>query len=72
MHKIDKDGNSRLIGSIKLCVNRQGKVEQVTLLESTGYPDYDREIMDGVRAWAYRPRSNEVCTAVTFIFSTDQ
>jgi len=64
-----KDGKDRLIGSIKMCVNTQGKVVEVTPLKSSGYPDYDRELVDGMRAWAYRPRSDDVCTAVTFVYS---
>jgi TonB family protein len=69
--KMAKDGKDRVVASIKLCVNRQGTVDRVTLLKSSGYPDYDHELVAGVRAWAYRPRSDEVCTAVTFVFTME-
>lgn len=67
-------GVSRTTGTVKMCLDRAGRVSSVTTLVSTGYPDYDRRLLERMRGWAYRPyqlTSGEtipVCTAITFIF----
>ena len=65
---------SRAVGSFRLCLDETGHVESVLPVRSTGYADYDREIMAGIRTWLYAPflvddQPYPVCTAVTFIYS---
>jgi len=64
----------KLVGSFKLCVDVGGAVTAVTLLKSSGFPDYDRKIIREMNKWAYKPylvndHAVPVCTAVTFIYS---
>jgi TonB family protein len=63
----------RVITSVKLCVDKAGKVIQVRQLKSSGYPGYDTKILREITDWAYRPYKVDgkpvpVCTAVTFIY----
>jgi outer membrane biosynthesis protein TonB len=72
---IAASGKTRLVGSFKICIEKDGRVRSVNQLKSTGFADYDRAIIDTIRAtWSYRPylKSGEpepVCTAVTFLYS---
>ena len=59
----------RVVASAKLCVGTNGRVTSTKLLKPSGYPAYDRTILDAIATWTYRPRAREVCTAVTFIYA---
>jgi RNA polymerase sigma-70 factor, ECF subfamily len=59
----------RVVAAVKMCVGADGRITSTKLLKSSGYPAYDHEILDAIAAWTYRARANEVCTAVTFIYS---
>jgi len=64
----------RLIASIKMCVDRTGKVSHVRVLKSSGYPGYDHKLQTEVMGWQYRPyevdgKAVPVCTAITFIYT---
>jgi TonB family protein len=64
----------KLVGTFKICVDESGSIEQVVLLRTTGFADYDRNIIAAIHAWRYKPyivdgQAHPVCTAVTFIFS---
>lgn len=66
-------GKRRVIGAVKLCIDRAGAVSSSRLVKSTGYPSYDRALLAGVRGWRYRPyrmggKAVAVCTAVQFIY----
>jgi protein TonB len=68
-----KAGQKRTITTIKMCLSAGGAVDSVRVLKSSGFDEYDREILAGMRQWRYRPfRVNDrpvpVCTSVTFIF----
>jgi hypothetical protein len=70
----EASGKTRLIGSFKICVDKDGRVRSVTQLKSTGFAEYDRAIVDTIRAtWSYRPyvksgQPEAVCTAATFLY----
>jgi hypothetical protein len=73
---IARSGKDRLIGSLKLCVNALGEITVVSLLKSTGFPDYDAKLERGMREWRYSPyevngKPVPVCTAITFIYKQD-
>jgi len=70
VHKI-ADGHHRVLASVKFCLDLQGRVTSSTLLKSSGYPAYDREILDGVKTWTYKPQTRLLCTAVTFLFEAE-
>jgi TonB family protein len=64
---------AQLLASIKMCLARDGRVRDLTVLRSSGYPEYDAELLRQMRRWRYEPYqvSGEpvpVCTAVTFIY----
>lgn len=72
--EITRSGKTRVIASIKLCIDQAGKISQVRLLKSSGFPDYDRKLVAGMNKWGYRPylvdgKAIPVCTAVTFIYT---
>ncbi|MEZ4400436.1 MAG: hypothetical protein R3B06_10480 [Kofleriaceae bacterium] len=48
-------GQDTLQGTFKLCVSAGGRMDSVTALKSTGYDDYDAELVREMRAWRYRP-----------------
>ena len=64
----------RVIASIKMCVDRTGKVSHARVLKSSGYPGYDHKLQTEIMGWEYRPYEVDgtavpVCTAVTFIYT---
>jgi hypothetical protein len=66
-------GKTRVVASLKLCVDVSGDVASVTQLKSSGFPAYDRKLEAGMKTWKYRPfllnaRPVPVCTAVMFIY----
>jgi len=72
--EIAVSGQSRLVGTFKLCLDEAGQITSVGQLKSTGFPAYDRTIDRELHNWRYRPfwidgRPQPVCTAVTFIYS---
>jgi len=65
---------ARVIASIKMCVDRTGKISHARVLKSSGYPGYDHKLQTEIMGWEYRPyevdgKAIAVCTAVTFIYS---
>ncbi|HLL24922.1 MAG TPA: energy transducer TonB [Kofleriaceae bacterium] len=68
------DGNSKVIGNVKVCIDASGGVTSVGLLGSTRYPAYDDQLLAAVRSWRYRPYSIDgvakpVCASVAFVYS---
>ncbi len=45
----------RYLGIFKLCIDRAGAVQQVTVLRTTGVPAVDEEWMKTVRTWPHQP-----------------
>ena len=63
----------RAVASVKLCVDTAGAVAGAQLIKSSGSPAWDAEILEGMRAWRFRPflvngRAVPICTAFTFIY----
>ena len=70
-------GKTKVVASMKLCVDDQGSVTSVSQLTSSGYPAYDRKLASEMRQWLYRPykvngKAAPVCTAVTFIYDASR
>jgi periplasmic protein TonB len=64
---------SQVVAVIKMCLASDGRVRSLEAISSSGYPQYDAEILREMRAWRYRPYEVDgapvpVCTAVTFVF----
>jgi hypothetical protein len=71
--QILRDGKNKVVGTFRVCIGKQGEMSSLTMIKSTGYPLYDRELQEGVRTWKYKPymlgkRPVEVCSMVTFIY----
>ena len=69
-----RDGTSRTVGVLKVCVDTAGQVSSAGMAASTKYPDYDARLVSAVRDWRYRPYQVDgqpvaVCGMVTFIYS---
>lgn len=64
-------GKSQLMATIQLCVDTDGRVDQIRMLRSSGFKDYDAKLVGEIRSWRYRPyRVNGVvsgmCTVTVF------
>lgn len=69
-----RDGASKVVATLRLCVGTAGEVSSVTVLKSSGYAGYDAALDDGLRRWHYRSyevdgRKVPVCGVVTFVYS---
>lgn len=68
------DSGRRLVGSFKLCLDVEGHPTSVDMLQTTGVPSYDQNIMRHIRQWGFTPvvldgKPIPVCSAVTFIYT---
>ncbi len=50
-----RDGKDQVRGTFKLCVSRGGRVDDIQLIQSTGYAAYDGELTRAMQAWTFRP-----------------
>lgn len=70
MHRQDE---RRLQGTIKMCLDREGRVSSLKVLRSTGYQAYDQKLLGTIRHWRYRPyrvdgQTVGVCTPIEYIY----
>jgi TonB family protein len=61
----------------KLCIDTTGKIDQLRLLKSSGYPAYDQKVKRELEAWAFQPykfqgEPTAACTAVTLVYRPSQ
>jgi hypothetical protein len=71
---IEASGRTKVIASLKLCLDSTGAVSLVRLLRSSGFVAYDQLLDHEMHGWKYKPyidggNAIPVCTAVTFIYS---
>ena len=67
----------KVMVAVKLCVDGAGKVFSVTLLKSSGVPNYDQKVLREMKSWTYRPIVSEgqpvdVCAPVTLLMTPGQ
>ena len=65
--QIVRDGKTKVSAAVKACVSITGEVASVAMIKSSGYPEYDRALLDGVRTWRFKS-GEAVCSAVTFAY----
>ncbi len=53
--RMARDGQTTASPSLEVCLSDTGEVTRVSIRHSSGYDAYDRVLLDGVRAWRYRP-----------------
>ncbi len=69
-----KQGTTRLVTVIKMCLSSSGIPDKLRLLKSSGYRAYDKKIIIELGKWRYRPflvngRPVPVCTSVTLLYN---
>lgn len=67
------EGHARSTSVFKTCVGAGGEVTSVSMLKSSGYAEYDGELVAALRGWRYKPyqiggEAVPVCGIVTFIY----
>ena len=67
------EGHERSTAVFKTCVGPAGEVTSVSMLKSSGYAEYDGELVAALRDWRYKPyqiggEAVPVCGIVTFIY----
>jgi outer membrane biosynthesis protein TonB len=70
---MNRDGKDRVTAMFKTCVTAAGDVGSVTMLKSSGYPDYDGALAAGLHGWRYKPyeiggQAVKACGIVTFVY----
>ncbi|MGE5185575.1 MAG: energy transducer TonB, partial [Acidobacteriota bacterium] len=60
----------------RLCLDETGHPESILPMRSTGFADYDRELIGGMQDWVYSPFIVDgvpmpVCTEIQFVSSDD-
>ena len=69
-----RSATPKLTATVKMCLDRAGRVRSLQVMESTGFREYDQKLLAGMRTWVYQPYQLAngtpvpVCTAVTFIY----
>ena len=68
------DGKTKVVGTVKVCIQASGAIGSVTLLSSTKYAEYDQLLIEGAKRWQYRPymidgTAQPACSAVSFVYS---
>ena len=71
---IKTSGKDRVVTKYRMCIDAGGGVTTLSLMQSSGFEDYDKKIAREMRLWRYRPfmvdgKAVPVCTVVTFIYS---
>ena len=59
----------------KYCVDVEGRVVSVRLLQDSGYPPYDEQVTQEISCWRFRPlviggTPTRACSIVTFVYRT--
>ena len=62
----DREHGKKLVGTYKICVNKDGHVYDVTTVASIS--GADGSIMDTIRGWKYKPQTGNVCAAKVLSF----
>jgi outer membrane biosynthesis protein TonB len=73
--EMSRAGLDKITGRFKLCVTVEGNIGSVSVMKSTGFPNYDDRIQSTIRSqWRFKPfvisgKSTPVCTVVSFIYA---
>lgn len=72
--EISRSGKTRLVASVKVCVDTEGNVASATKIgPGTGFAAYDAKLLQAVQRWQYRPflvngAAAPTCSVVQFIY----
>ncbi len=75
-HAMSRANQNRAVAVIKMCLDRQGRVDRVRIVKSSDYADYDAKLLSNMRRWRYQPyraggTAIRICTHVTFIYKQE-
>lgn len=67
------NGQKRTKAVFRLCLSAEGRVSDIHLVTSSGFPIYDRVLFESMQRWRYRPfllddQPTPVCTGITFVY----
>jgi hypothetical protein len=62
----DRERGKKLVGTYKICVNKEGHVYDVTTVASIS--GADGSIMETIRGWKYKPQTGNVCASKVLTF----
>ena len=67
-------GRKRVITSWKVCVDRDGAVDEATAITPSGFVTWDQALAAGIRTWKFQPVMKDrepvrACTSFTFAWS---
>jgi hypothetical protein len=71
---MQRAGDSKVVGTIKVCGDKGGRVVRTSVAKSTGYEAYDDKLASEMSDWRYEPLLDEdgeptsFCTFVTLIY----
>jgi hypothetical protein len=71
---VQEAGVGRLVGSFRVCADKDGTIDKVTVISPTRLKSYNELIVRKIRdTWAYEPylrdgKATPFCTAITFIY----
>lgn len=74
-HAIGQAKVGRVVALVKLCLDESGAVDQLAVVESSGFADYDQKLLRRIReTWRFKPylvddKPAPVCTQLTFIYT---
>jgi TonB family protein len=68
-----RDGVTRVVGTVKLCISTDGSVTSTRMLLPTKYDAYDAALLSAVRGWRYQPYALNgapvaACSTVSFVY----
>ncbi|MEO7732269.1 MAG: TonB family protein [Kofleriaceae bacterium] len=72
--RMSRDGQTKIVGSVHLCMSTDGSIASVAMAKPTQYDEYDQALLSAVRGWRYRPYTVngvavKACSIVTFIYT---
>jgi len=65
--KIQRKGTGDAIFMAKICVDQNGNVNQVSVMQ--GIPGADGEIMNTLRSWKFKKQAIPICSMTRFVFT---
>jgi len=71
-HRIHAERNGTIAADVRLCVASSGQVSGIEVAKSSGMPEFDAALVDGIADWQYvsfsAPDGARVCENVTVAY----
>ena len=72
-YEMHRKGPKQAGAEFRLCLSPQGRISDINLTISSGFPLYDRKLFEGMQRWRYSPYLEDgnpapVCTSVTIFY----